>query len=597
MRKVIKKAGVFALIATLVLTGIALPVKEKAVAETKDYGISNPRVEFLERECVFFGNYWQKDTNNDGVADQKDDKTPIKWQVLDKVNGEVILLSEQILDIQDYDNENTSVAWENCSLRKWLNNDFINEAFSEYERTQIILNENKDNEQKSDDKITLLSVNDLSDTSYGFNEETSYKDQARTAEYTDYSRHYDYKTYGDCYWHKDAGCVLISGSVARSWTGKAGIRPVLKLSNNEYKKLQTSSNQNIAIKKTIWDTVTFGKYNQEPICWRVLQVDGDNAFLLADSVLEKKQFNKVDEIITWEKCTLRKWLNEDFLESSFDAKEKNAIIKSNDENSAEKENEDYIFILSETEVLNEKFGFASSYLCATNTRYANYTDDGEYAGSWWIRSINRNDNTPYEIISNGCVSSGSCVDQIGGVRPALHINLSALSSLKKVGTVSAGEDGIKYYDLEGKQINGTVPTVKPDVTATPKTTVTVEPTKVPDVTPTTVQTKVPTVTRTVEPVSITKPNAVTGFKAKSFKGKLKLSWNKVSGASGYVINYSLKSNFKKAKKVTITKASTKAKTLKGLKKKKKYFVRIRAYKKSGSKKIYGKWKKISKKTK
>ena len=60
--------------------------------------------------------------------------------------------------------------------------------------------------------------------------------------------------------------------------------------------------------------------------------------------------NNLDEIITWEKCTLRKWLNEDFLESSFDAKEKNAIIKSNDENSAEKENEDYIFILSETEV-------------------------------------------------------------------------------------------------------------------------------------------------------------------------------------------------------------------------------------------------------
>ena len=59
MRKVIKKAGVFALTATLVLTGIALPVKEKAVAETKGYGISNPRVEFLERECVFFGNYWQ----------------------------------------------------------------------------------------------------------------------------------------------------------------------------------------------------------------------------------------------------------------------------------------------------------------------------------------------------------------------------------------------------------------------------------------------------------------------------------------------------------------------------------------------------------
>lgn len=33
-------------------------------------------------ECVWFGNYWQEDTNGDGKADEKDDKEPIKWRVL-----------------------------------------------------------------------------------------------------------------------------------------------------------------------------------------------------------------------------------------------------------------------------------------------------------------------------------------------------------------------------------------------------------------------------------------------------------------------------------------------------------------------------------
>lgn len=95
----------------------------------------------------------------------------------------------------------------------------------------------------------------------------------------------------------------------------------------------------------------------------------------------------------------------------------------------------------------------------------------------------------------------------------------------------------------------------------------------------------------------TRVSAVTGLKAKALKGKLKISWAKAAGVSGYEIQYSLKSNFKKVKKITVAKASTKAKTIKGLKKKKKYSVRIRAYKKVRSKKIYGAWTKIAKKTK
>ena len=53
MRKGIKKTCVFVLTATLVLTGIESPVKEKAVAVTKDYGIGNPKV---EKDVLISGN-------------------------------------------------------------------------------------------------------------------------------------------------------------------------------------------------------------------------------------------------------------------------------------------------------------------------------------------------------------------------------------------------------------------------------------------------------------------------------------------------------------------------------------------------------------
>ena len=78
----------------------------------------------------------------------------------------------------------------------------------------------------------------------------------------------------------------------------------------------------------------------------------------------------------------------------------------------------------------------------------------------------------------------------------------------------------------------------------------------------------------------------------------KVRWQKASSVTGYQIEYSLKSNMKSSKKVTIKKASTTAKTIKNLKNKKKYYVRVRTYKKMTVEGVkhtyYGKW--SSKKT-
>lgn len=64
---------------------------------------------------------------------------------------------------------------------------------------------------------------------------------------------------------------------------------------------------------------------------------------------------------------------------------------------------------------------------------------------------------------------------------------------------------------------------------------------------------------------------------------------KIKGVSGYDIRYSLKKNMKAAKKVTINKAKTLKKVIKGLKKGKRYYVQVRSRKKTGKSKVYSSW--------
>lgn len=108
---------------------------------------------------------------------------------------------------------------------------------------------------------------------------------------------------------------------------------------------------------------------------------------------------------------------------------------------------------------------------------------------------------------------------------------------------------------------------------------------------------------TSSPAPVKKPSVskVRSFKAKAGKKKLTLTWNKLSGAVGNQIQISTKKNFKGAKTISIF-SSKKTYTKTSLKAKKKYYIRVRAYKtyKDANKKtqkVYGKWTTISKKTK
>lgn len=81
---------------------------------------------------------------------------------------------------------------------------------------------------------------------------------------------------------------------------------------------------------------------------------------------------------------------------------------------------------------------------------------------------------------------------------------------------------------------------------------------------------------------------VTKLKLKAGKKRILLSWKKVSKVDGYEIQYSQNSKMKKNKKFVI-KGNKAKKVIKKLKSKKKYYVRIRAYKKNGKKVVYGKY--------
>lgn len=97
------------------------------------------------------------------------------------------------------------------------------------------------------------------------------------------------------------------------------------------------------------------------------------------------------------------------------------------------------------------------------------------------------------------------------------------------------------------------------------------------------------VTITITPKSV-KLSTVKSIKTKA----IKVTWKKDTAVTGYEVYYSLKSNFKGAKKVTVTKNKTVSATIKKLTKNKTYYVKVRAYKTVKGKKIYGAYSSVKK---
>ena len=209
-----------------------------------------------------------------------------------------------------------------------------------------------------------------------------------------------------------------------------------------------------------YDYVYFGHYLQEDtngdgivddndekqsIKWRILSQNGDDAYVLSEYILDFLKYNAtLTDVVTWETCTLRNWLNNDFYNTAFTTAEQGAIIEQNLVNednpwygtSGGNNTTDKVYLPSIADMGNPAYGFSADYSAFNPARkgiataYAKQIDAcNSWTGGywWWLRSPG--DHAYCASFVNGFGDlRGDGLDVDGcyeGVRPALHLNLSS----------------------------------------------------------------------------------------------------------------------------------------------------------------------------
>lgn len=199
----------------------------------------------------------------------------------------------------------------------------------------------------------------------------------------------------------------------------------------------------------------------EPIKWNVL--DSISGLLLCEYIIDSQPFNYTffydgegdmydsafgDKSYStfannYPVSSIRKWLNDDFFNTAFNDEEKAKITKTICENKGldpEKtifdceSTEEYVFLLSQNEVCNSSYGFASNYSNWDEARRTQGTDYAKIQGltvsdsnkfhnnsHWWLRTPGDGSSDACYIDEVGYGSDYFCDSSNKGVRPAIKV--------------------------------------------------------------------------------------------------------------------------------------------------------------------------------
>lgn len=114
-------------------------------------------------DIIYYGSYEQDNNISNG-------KENIEWRVLAKENNRILVISDKALDCQPFNETGEDVTWRTCTLRKWLNDDFFNSAFSNAEKKRIptvtvLADKNPEfsinSGKATKDKVFLLSIKEV----------------------------------------------------------------------------------------------------------------------------------------------------------------------------------------------------------------------------------------------------------------------------------------------------------------------------------------------------------------------------------------------------------------------------------------------------
>lgn len=190
------------------------------------------------------------------------------------------------------------------------------------------------------------------------------------------------------------------------------------------------------------DAVIFGSYEQdndptngsEPLEWIVLKAEENRVMLITRWCIDAMAYNKDFVPMTWEKCTLRAWMNADFVQAAFTPDEQARLIPTqivNEDNRhystpGGKDTTDRVFLLSLSEVY-EYFPDQQGRTCKP-TEYAKargaFVNESNGNGWWWLRTPGVRPIDACGVRADGRVSGYGSRDvnrPSGSLRPVVWI--------------------------------------------------------------------------------------------------------------------------------------------------------------------------------
>lgn len=198
-------------------------------------------------------------------------------------------------------------------------------------------------------------------------------------------------------------------------------------------------------------TFKFGHYpanesgESDDIEWVILDKNDNCVLAISKYILDYIPMHKKSGKATWETSTIRKWLNEDFLNTAFSVDESelifNTTLKANRSLSGIlcnvcNDTEDKVFLLSKKDCYKyftsvvSRTCFSTEYAKTQLSRMGKPNMQTEnLCYNWWLRNYSSPSAEGEMIISNGELTVfGNKIRDIGGIRPAICINSDMLSN-------------------------------------------------------------------------------------------------------------------------------------------------------------------------
>lgn len=223
-------------------------------------------------------------------------------------------------------------------------------------------------------------------------------------------------------------------------------------------------------------------YEIEPIVWKVIEVDGDEAVLITDKIIDCQAYNEDGGMVKWEDSTVRLYLNNEFLNNAFDKKERKNIVESTVKNYSSnfgypmteagypdkvyKETKDYVYLTSlyetDTYVFNnpyakdgnvEKYAiYDTNFYNADASDYAldifnenlpdNYSKLNQIADKciWMLRTYIENTEYICTVDFDNSIDSVGISDEntfttksddVLGIRPKIRVKTKGLKIVKE----------------------------------------------------------------------------------------------------------------------------------------------------------------------